>query len=70
MKRSLTKSSILSRHLQSLLKAVASAKKRQDTTLVFRGETVDTKWIPEDDVQSLKLEIVKLIDMQFVIGRL
>jgi hypothetical protein len=47
---------------------VASAKKRQDTALIFRGDIIDTKWIPEEDLLQMKLETLKLIDMRFVTG--
>ncbi|KAJ3367503.1 hypothetical protein HDU91_001363, partial [Kappamyces sp. JEL0680] len=53
---------------QSTAKAIASAKKRQDTSLVFRGEPLDAKWIP-DEAAALKIECLKLIDMSLVTGK-
>ena len=52
---------------QSVVKAVNLARKKKDNSVVFRGQALEEKWIP-DDVLTLQLEVVKLIDMGFITG--
>jgi hypothetical protein len=51
---------------QSIQKAISLAKRKEDTSLVFRGEPLDIKLIPQEAAQ-LGLECLKLIDMSLVI---
>jgi hypothetical protein len=41
---------------------IAIARQKNETSLSFRGELLDIKWIP-DNAATLELQSLKLIDM-------
>jgi len=50
----------------SVIKELNLAKRKNEKSMVFRGEEIDPVWIPDDCSGSLQLECLKLIEMNLV----